>query len=189
MSTAESLGTRKEHFSQTELSSLCQCSSTVLTLGELAKNSDNLPATVEILDGFYGFKSQLTISASDCLLILFVKQMKVVTMRDQAGVEYNYIPLGPAMKFGLLYGNKGVSEIFEKACDILSLSKLPYVVCTQRKVLSHGKQCGVQEGEVLILKTNQKGIRSGLACYSLSTNAEKVIAKECKGNFTTAPDT
>ena len=59
------------------------------------------------------------------------------------------------------------------------------MTCNQGKIQSHGKRI-VEEGEILILKAQQKGSRSGLACYSLTTNTEKVLSKDCNRYFTSS---
>ena len=158
-----------------------------LTLGELAKQPDHLPTTIETVDGFYGFGAQFTISTGDQLLVHFAKNTKVVTLRDRLGMEYN-VPLSSAMKFGLVREPIEVPEVFETASDIPAQTRhLPPVICAQQSVPRRGKYDGVEEGEILITRLKPSS-RSGLTCYSLTTNREKTLHGDCKGHFTTAPE-
>ena len=63
---------------------------------------------------------------------------------------------------------------------------LPHVICCQQDVSLRKTQQVIEEGEVLIVRGQQKrGSKPGLVCYSLKTHQEIVLHNDCKGYFTT----
>ena len=55
----------------------------LLTLGKLTEKHDHIPATTEVINGFYGNGSQFEISAGDQLCVPFAKNKNSNTSTAQ----------------------------------------------------------------------------------------------------------
>ena len=153
--------------------------SAILSLEELAECPHYLPATIQTIDGFYGFGRQLSISAGDRFHVHSVKEVDVAVLCDHSGTHL-HIPFSSPMKFGLF--QEPIQE-FQKVSDISRTN--PYVICCQQYI--PGQR--LEKGEILILKRDHlRGSQGGLICHSLSTGKEKHLHHNCKGLFTTAPE-
>ena len=167
-----------------------------MTLSELAdSHSSRFPLKIHLLDGYYGQTARFTLSSSDMFDIHYSKRTQVVSVRDSLGTDYS-IPLNSAIQFGVVY-NMVISKsqpppqtLFGTVQDLLSLDHLPNVVCATASWGKPGTKMSVEEGEILFLKGVYKPKlrnKRALKCYSLKTEARKLLPEECGGNFSVDP--
>ncbi|CAI8046864.1 hypothetical protein GBAR_LOCUS25916 [Geodia barretti] len=146
----------------------------------MAQTPEHLPATIETIEGVYGFGQQFTISAGDKLHVHFAKSVQMAVLCDRGGTQF-HVPLSSAMKFGLCQQD----EEFEKVSDIVKKSQhLPHVICCQQHVPRRGKQEEVKKDELLIVKKYDRA----LTCQSLWSDREIMLHKNCKGSFSSTPE-
>jgi len=171
-------------------------SSKGISLKELARRySKSFPLHVRTLEGFRGQTAQLSISLADEYNIHFIKHQKMVTIKDALRQQYS-VPLNSAIRFGLVYNpgkQPAISStpfIFESVSDIIALKTLPKVVCAMIKYVGDTDRASVSANEVLCITRVHKPKFHGkksLEVFSLITNAKKLLALECCGQFSTDP--
>ena len=160
-----------------------------VTLQELAESPHRLPATIETIEGVYGFGQQFTISAGDKLHIHFAKSVKMAVLCDRVGTDF-HVPLSSAIKFSVFQEDEefeNVSDIIKKLqkANTAKTKHLPRVICCQQYVPRRGKQEEVKNDELLIVKKHS-GV--GLTCQSVWSDREIVLPKNCKVSFSSSPE-
>ena len=167
-----------------------------ITLREVVqKYSNSFPIRIRVLQGYCSEDSEVNISTDDMYNIHFVKHTKVVTIRDEDGVTYS-LPLGSAMKFGLIYNpSSNLDEAlsgydFERVSNIMAAPIFPKIIRATKSVHNSDDKSALEEGELLVIhhvhKTLLKG-RKGLKVFSLLTKSEKILLDDCCGHFSTKP--
>ena len=117
----------------------------------------SFPVHIQVLKGYCGPRSRLTISTNDTYNIHFLKHTKVVIIKDAHDTPYS-IPLNSAIEFGLVYNpNDNRSEainglIFEKISDITAAHTPPKVFCALKAFRGEDEKSSVYDNEVLIMK-------------------------------------
>ena len=167
-----------------------------ISLSEMVKKySKSFPLRIRVLQGYCSENSQVNISTDDVYNIHFMKHTKIVRIKDEDGDSYS-IPLGSAMKFGLVYNpNNQIDEAltgfqFEKVADVTTMSVLPKVICATKAYQSSDEKTSVEENEMLAVRHVHKSMfkgKKGLKVFSLLTQAEKTLPDECAGRFSTKP--
>jgi len=157
--------------------------------------SKSFPLHVRTLEGFRGQTAQLSISLADEYNIHFIKHQKMVTIKDASRQQYS-VPLNSAIRFGLIYNPEkqpAISStpfIFESVSDIIAMKTLPKVVCAMIKYVGDTDRASVSANEVLCITRIHKPKFHGkksLEVFSLVTNAKKLLAFDCCGQFSTDP--
>lgn len=161
----------------------------------LKKYNHHFPLRIKVLEGYCSEDSEHNLSTNDIYDIHFVKQTRVITLKDSNGFMHQ-IPLASAMMFGLVYNpNNNLDEAlaghhFEKCSDIMAVEIMPQVVCATSQFESIEESHSIAKNEILVVKSIQKpklrGKRS-LKVFSLLTHTEKILPEECIGRFTTKP--
>lgn len=172
-----------------------------MTLSQLADtHSSRFPLKIHLLDGYYGQTSHFTLSSSDIFDIHFAKRTQVITVRDSLKTDYS-IPLNSAIQLGIIFQaipSKGTEKppqtLFKTVQDLLSLDHLPKVMRATTKWSKPSVKAGkmsVEKSELLIVKgIYRPPLRNkrALKCYSLKTDARKLLPEECEGNFSVDPE-
>ena len=163
-----------------------------LSLQELVeKHSESFPLQIQVVQGYVGQTSQLTIASGDYYNIHFVKHQEVVSMTDKLSFHYT-IPLNSSFQFGLVYSDDTStrdSQVFEKVSHLISLSPLPRVACAMRDVRANDERNTITAGEILVLKRviRPKLRRKSLEVLSLKTQTIKILHLDCDGHFSLSP--
>jgi len=159
------------------------------------KYSKSFPIRIRVLQGYCSEDSEFNISTDDVYNIHFIKHTKVVTIRDEDGVTYS-LPMGSAMKFGLIYNpSNNLDEAlsgynFEKVSDVTATPIFPKVIRATKGVQSSDDKWALEEGEILVTRHIHKPVfkgRKGLKVFSLLTKSDKVLPEDCAGHFSTKP--
>ena len=155
----------------------------VTTLKGLSERPDDLPAVARVIDGYYGHTSQFSVSAGDCFQVNSLKHTQVLNMQDLAGREYT-VPLTSAMKIGLLseFSNETLNP--RAVSSILTMTKLPYVICARIDGEDKKGKVKVGKGDLLIVKERK---RKALQCRNLTTGSDILLHKHFEGTFTLDP--
>lgn len=161
----------------------------------LKKYNHHFPLRLKVMEGYCSEDSEHNLSTNDIYDIHFVKQTRVITLKDSDGFMHQ-IPLASSMKFGLVYNpNNNLTEAlaghqFEKCSDIMAAEIMPQVVCATIQVESTEENHSIATNEIVVVKQIQKpklrGRRS-LKVFSLLSHTEKILPEECMGMFTTKP--
>ena len=161
----------------------------------LKKYNHHFPLRLKVMEGYCSEDSEHNLSTNDIYDIHFVKQTRVITLKDGNGFMH-HIPLASSMMFGLVYNpNNNLNEAlaghqFEKCSDIMAAEIMPQVVCATIQVESTEENHSLAKNEVIVVKNIQKPKLRGRRClkvFSLLTHTEKVLPEECIGMFTTKP--
>ena len=157
-----------------------------------AEYGNSLPVQVKVTKGFYGMSDRSSLSEGDVFNIHFIKHMRVVTIKDEYGIQYT-VPINSAHKFSVIFDPEGNPQqaalsgfSFKQASDLM-VNPMPKVVCTQT-AFQYGSKLLLEENEILIVKSIEDAAsRKTLRVYSNITKEEKVLPEHCEGNFTTHP--
>ena len=161
----------------------------------LSEYDHKFPLKLKFMEGYCSEDSEHNISANEIYAIHFVKQTRVITLKDSNSFIHR-IPLASSMMFGLVYNpNNSFDEAlagheFEHCSDIMAADIMPRIVCATNQVESPEERQSIAQNEIMIVKGIQKhklrGKRS-LKVFSLLTNSDKSLHEECHGKFTTKP--
>ena len=176
-------------------STAAKCKLSVSLNEALSEYDHKFPLRLKFMEGYCSEDSEHNISSNDIYDIHFVKQTRVITLKDNNGFMHR-IPLASSMMFGLVYNpNNNFDEAltgheFEHCSDIMAADITPRIVCATNQVESSEERQSIAQNEIMIVKGIQKhklrGKRS-LKVFSLLTNTDKLLHEECHGKFTTKP--
>ena len=172
------------------------CKSSLVSLNKALNEYDHkFPLRLQFMEGYCSEDSEHNLSTNDVYDIHFVKQTRVIILKDNNGFMHR-IPLASSMMFGLVYNpNNNLNEAltgheFEYCSNIMAIDVMPRIVCATNQIESTDERQSITQNEIMIVKGVQKhklrGKRS-LKVYSLLTNTEKLLHEECHGKFTTKP--
>ena len=161
----------------------------------LTEFNNHFPLRVKFVEGYCSEDSEHSLSANEVYDIQFVKNTRVITLKDKDGFMH-HIPLASTMMFGLVYNPFSdydealAGYTFEACSDIITAESMPTVVCATSRVHSQEEKHSIAENEIFVVKGIQKPKLRGkrfLRVFSLLTNAEKLLPEECQGKFSTKP--
>lgn len=153
------------------------------------------PLRIKVLQGYCNEITDVNISTDDVYDIHFVKETKVVSVKDGHGLVHG-VPLGTAQKFGLIYSPSGDDEsglnghVFKSISDITSCTVLPKVICATQEARSSDGKYLVEDNEILVVKQIHRTLfkgKKGLKVYSVLLKTEKTLPDDCEGYFSTKP--
>lgn len=159
------------------------------------KYTDCFPLRIKVLQGYCNEITDVNISTDDVYDIHFVKETKVVSVKDGHGLVHG-VPLGTAQKFGLIYSPSGDDEsglnghVFKSISDITSCTVLPKVICATQEARSSDGKYLVEDNEILVVKQIHRTLfkgKKGLKVYSVLLKTEKTLPDDCEGYFSTKP--
>lgn len=169
----------------------------------IKKFSSNLPARVQVTNGFCSSSTDLSISQNEQFCFHFIKHTRVVTLRDSQSEEEFSIPLNSSIRFGLLYDPHGKEEeakagyVFDTAGGIMVERELPWVVRATKTYRDTSAKMSVEANEILVIKDVTKGSKVRipgvnrkaklLRVYSVGSGEEKYLTEKCAGRFSTSP--
>jgi len=167
-----------------------------LTLSELvAKYSQSFPLRVRVMKGFFGQQGEENaIASGEEYSIHFVKHTKVVKIKDYYGHNTFIVPFNSAARFGILYRGAVASrgpERFETVGEVMAAVPLPKVICAKCSYHGSDSRSSVRKDEVLVVHGIHRGKlgfgRSMLKVMSVAKREEKLLQRDCIGQFTTDP--
>lgn len=158
----------------------------------VALNSRLFPQRIQICKGFYSSSGEVSLSQGEIFDFHFVKHTKVMAVKDEKGVEYS-VPLNSSLKFGLLYDPYGNEKMamkatfnFRTAGEIMTLKKMPTLICANKTHEGATADSSVHTGEVLIIEGIKHTIRGRLLKVHSLEHGKKYIHEKCVGKFSTS---
>jgi len=147
------------------------------------------------MKGFFGEQGEENaIASGEEYNIHFVKHTKVVKIKDFYGHNTFIVPFNSAARFGILYRGTVASrgpERFETVGEVMAAVPLPKVICAKCSYHGSDSRSSVRKDEVLVVHGIHRGKlgfgRSMLKVMSVAKREEKLLQRDCIGQFTTDP--